>query len=395
MKELKADLHVHTCLSPCAEAEMVPSAIVRQAKAVGLDMIAICDHNAIENAHAVMKAGEKASVRVIPGIEITSREEVHILGLFKSHRDLTSIAAMVSDHLVGRNDEEAFGPQTIVDECDRPVGSNSSLLIGATSLDVGSTVEAIHDCGGLAIAAHVDRQRFSLIGQLGFIPEGLKLDAVEVSGRTGTGQWQGLPVVASSDAHRLEDIGRNHTTFCVETASLDEIGMALRGEAGRRISAMEDLSLHLLDIMENSIAASASRIEITIAEDTLGDLLSLEIRDNGKGMDAEARSKALDPFFTTRTTRRVGLGLPLLAQAARQSGGTFELVSEPGRGTTVKAAFQLSHPDMKPLGDIAETLRTILVSRPELDLRFRYTQDSKLIAGFGDNRRHDEESEND
>ena len=158
---------------------------------------------------------------------------------------------------------------------------------------------------------------------------------------------------------------------------------------------MEDLSLHILDIMENSIAALASRIELTIAEDTLDDLLSLEIRDNGKGMDAEARSKALDPFFTTRTTRRVGLGLPLLAQAARQSGGTFELISEPGKGTTVKAAFQPSHLDMKPLGDIAETLRMILVSRPELDLRFRYTQDSKLIAGFGDNRRHDEESEND
>jgi len=395
MKELKADLHVHTCLSPCAEAEMVPSAIVRQAKAVGLDMIAICDHNSTENVQAVIRAGERESVRVIPGIEITSREEVHILGLFKSERELTSIAAVVSDHLVGQNDEEAFGPQTIVDEWDQPVGSNPNLLIGATSLDVGSTVEAIHDCGGLAIAAHVDRQRFSLIGQLGFIPEGLNLDAVEVSGGTGTGQWQGLPVVASSDAHRLEDIGRNHTTFCAETASLEEIGKALRGEAGRRISVMEDLSLHILDIMENSVAASASRIEITIAEDTLGDLLSLEISDNGKGMDAEARSKALDPFFTTRTTRRVGLGLPLLAQAARQSGGTFELISEPGRGTTVKAAFQLSHPDMKPLGDIAETLRTILVSRPELDLRFRYTQDSKLIAGFGDPRRHDEESEND
>jgi len=396
MKELKADLHVHTCLSPCAEAEMVPSAIVRQAKAVGLDMIAICDHNSTENVQAVIRAGQRESVRVIPGIEITSREEVHILGLFKSERELTSIAAVVSDHLVGRNDEEIFGPQTIVDECDRPVGSNQSLLIGATSLDVGSTVEAIHDCGGLAIAAHVDRQRFSLIGQLGFIPEGLGLDAVEVSSRSRSGQWQGLPVLVSSDAHRLEDIGRNHTTFCADTASFEEIGKALRSEAGRRISVMEDLSLHLLDILENSVAASASRIEITIAEDTLGDLFSLEIRDNGKGMDAEARSKALDPFYTTRTTRRVGLGLPLLAQAARQSGGTFELVSEPGRGTTVRATFQLSHPDMKPLGDIAETLRTILVSRPELDLQFRYMQDSKLIAGFGgDNRRHDEESKND
>ena len=370
---------------------MVPSAIVRQAKAVGLDMIAICDHNSVENVQAVIKAGERESVRVIPGIEITSREEVHILGLFKSERELTSIGTVVSDHLVGLNNEEAFGSQTVVDEWDQPIGSNTSLLLGATSLTVDNTVEAIHDCGGLAIAAHVDRQRFSLIGQLGFIPEGLHLDAVEVSDRTGAGQWQGLPVVASSDAHRLEEIGRSHTTFCADTANLEEIGKALRSKTGRRISVMEDLSLHILDIMENSLAAAANRIEITIAEDTLGDLLSLEICDNGKGMDAEARSKALDPFFTTRTTRRVGLGLSLLAQAAEQSGGDFELNSEPGRGTTVKASFQPSHPDMKPLGDIAATLRTILTARPELDLRFEYKRDSKLIAGFGGDRAYDEE----
>ena len=374
---------------------MVPTAIVRQTKAVGLDMIAICDHNSVENVQAVIRAGKRESVRVIPGIEITSREEVHILGLFKSERQLERIQTVVSDHLVGRNDEGAFGPQTIVDEWDQAVGSNPSLLIGATSLSVDSTVEAIHDCGGLAIAAHVDRQRFSLIGQLGFIPEGLSLDAVEVSRRTAAGRWQGLPVVASSDAHRLEDIGRTHTTFRADAASIDEIGKALRGEAGRRISDMEDLSLHILDILENSLTASASRIEIAIAEDTVNDLMTLEIRDNGKGMDAEARSKALDPFFTTRTTRRVGLGLPLLAQAARQSGGTFELLSEPGRGTTVRAAFQLSHPDLKPLGDIAETLRTILVSQPGLDLRFIYTRDSKLVASLGNGRHHDEESEDD
>lgn len=143
---------------------------------------------------------------------------------------------------------------------------------------------------------------------------------------------------------------------------------------------MEDLSLHILDIVENSIAASATRIRILITEDTQRDLLSLEISDNGRGMDAETQKKALDPFYTTRTTRRVGLGLPLLAQAAREGGGHFELDSETGRGTTVKAVFQLSHPDRKPLGDIAETLQTILSGRPELDLRFEYKRDSELIA---------------
>lgn len=157
---------------------------------------------------------------------------------------------------------------------------------------------------------------------------------------------------------------------------------------------MEDLSLHILDIVENSIAASASRIKISIAEDTPGDLLSLEITDNGKGMDAETRQKALDPFFTTRTTRSVGLGLPLLAQAARESGGSFELDSHAGRGTTVRAFFRLSHPDLKPLGDIAETLQTILVGRPELDLQFEYKRDSKLVAALPSSRPHDQELKN-
>jgi len=154
-----------------------------------------------------------------------------------------------------------------------------------------------------------------------------------------------------------------------------------RRGGGRKVSStMEDLSLHILDIVENALSASADRVRISIHEDIPGDLLRLEIEDDGRGMDAALRQRALDPFCTTRITRRVGLGLPLLAQAARESGGAIELISEPGRGTTVRAVFQLSHPDRKPLGDIAETLRTILYSRPELGLRFDYTRDSEIIA---------------
>ena len=154
---------------------------------------------------------------------------------------------------------------------------------------------------------------------------------------------------------------------------------------------MQDLSLHILDIVENALAASATRISILIDEDTARDVLSLEIRDNGKGMDAEARARALDPFYTTRTTRRVGLGLPLLAQAARESGGTLEIASGPGQGTTIKAVFQRSHPDRKPLGDVAETLGTILSGRPELDLQFEYRKDAQCVAGLNSGRPHGKE----
>jgi anti-sigma regulatory factor (Ser/Thr protein kinase) len=391
MRELKADLHIHTCLSPCAEREMVPTAIVRQARALGLNMIGICDHNSAENVAAVATAGQRESISVIPGIEITSREEVHILGLFETEKELMGIQTVVHENLSGENDEEAFGPQTIVDQWDRMVGVNPRLLIGATDLALEQVVEAIHDFGGLAVASHVDRPAFGLIGQLGLVPEGLKLDALEVSPRAPSKKWDDFPVVTSSDAHCLKDIGRSWTSFFAEEGSVEEIGKALRREDGRRVStSMQDLSLHILDIVENSITASASRIKILIVEDTPRDLLSLEITDNGQGMDPEVRRGALDPFFTTRSTRRVGLGLPLLAQAARESGGTLEIASEPGRGTTVKATFQLSHPDRKPLGDVAETLRTILCGRPELDLQFEYQRDSRVVAELS-SRPHEEE----
>ena len=381
MRELRADLHIHTCLSPCAESEMVPAAIVKQARALGLDMIAICDHNSTENVAAVAEAGRREGVSVIPGIEITSREEVHVLGLFPTEKHAGDVQAIVYDGLPGENDEEAFGPQAIVDSSDRVVGVNRKLLIGATVLTLEEVVGAIHDCGGLAIASHIDRQSFGLVGQLGFVPEGLELDALEISPDAPTQGWEQYPLVTSSDAHWLKDIGRSSTLFFARQASWEEIARALRGEDFRKVSiTMQDLSLHILDIVENSIAASATRIRILIAEDTERDLLSLEISDNGAGMDAETQKKVLDPFYTTRTTRRVGLGLPLLAQAAREGGGHLELDSEPGRGTTVKAVFQLSHPDRKPLGDIAATLETILCGRPELDLQFEYKRDSKLVA---------------
>ena len=387
MKEWRADLHVHTCLSPCAEPEMMPTAIVRQASTVGLNVLGICDHNSTENVAAVTRAGMRESIAVMPGIEITSREEVHILGLFKTEKELEGVQSVVYQNLPGENDESAFGPQTIVDERDRAVGVNTRLLIGATDLALEKVVGLIHDFGGLAIASHIDRQRFGIIGQLGFIPEGLELDAVEVSSDAPIQDRDDFPVITSSDAHFLKDIGRSSTAFFAEEASVEEMGKALRKEDGRRIStSMKDLSLHILDIVENSIAASATWIKIAIAEDAEKDLLTLEIQDDGKGMDAEARERALDPFFTTRTTRRVGLGLPLLAQAARETGGTLELASASGEGTTVRAVFQLSHPDRRPLGDIAETLRTIVGARPDLDLHFEYKRDSEVIAEFNTDR---------
>jgi predicted metal-dependent phosphoesterase TrpH len=239
MKEIRADLHLHTCLSPCGELEMVPTAIVRQVKAVGLDMIAICDHNSGENARAVIRGGERESVPVIPGIEITTREEVHILGLFRSERALIGIQTLIYNNLPGENDADFFGPQVTVDEWDEPIALNTKLLIGATALTLEEVVGAIHDFGGLAIASHIDREGFGLIGQLGFVPPGLQLDALEVSHRVShkkwNAEWDAFTVITSSDAHCLGDIGKSPTSFLTSEASFDEIGKALAQQDGRRV----------------------------------------------------------------------------------------------------------------------------------------------------------------
>ncbi len=138
---------------------------------------------------------------------------------------------------------------------------------------------------------------------------------------------------------------------------------------------MEDLSLHILDIVENSIRARASKINIKVVEDTRRDLLTIEIKDDGKGIDEETMKKVLDPFFTTKATRKVGLGLALLKQSARESGGDVEIISKVGTGTRVKAIFNYSHIDRKPLGDIAATLVTLIAGNPEVDFICEHISD--------------------
>jgi len=235
MRKVRADLHVHTCLSPCGDPLMVATAIVRQAKEVGLDMIGICDHNSAENIAALVKAGAREGLTVIPGMEICSSEEVHILGLFAGEQDVLRMQEVVYDNLPGENHEDAFGPQTIVDEWDNVIGSNARLLIGATTLTLEQVVDAIHNEQGLAIASHVDRERFSLVGQLGFVPKGLALDAVEVSRPASAKRSYDYPVVISSDAHFLEDVGSNCTCLEIEEESVEEIRKALRREMGRKV----------------------------------------------------------------------------------------------------------------------------------------------------------------
>ena len=149
---------------------------------------------------------------------------------------------------------------------------------------------------------------------------------------------------------------------------------------------MEDLSLHILDIVENCIRAGAKNVEIRINEDLKKDLLEIKIHDDGCGMDQTTIEKATDPFFTTKSVRKVGLGLSLIKQAARKAGGELYLSSKPGNGTEVKATFQHSHIDRQPLGDIAKTLMILIIANPEVHFRYfhwkngrEYQVDSKQL----------------
>ncbi|MFC2163999.1 ATP-binding protein [Acidobacteriota bacterium] len=137
---------------------------------------------------------------------------------------------------------------------------------------------------------------------------------------------------------------------------------------------MEDLSLHILDIAENSVRAQADTIEIRITEDRERDLLSVEVIDNGIGMDKETVKKVLDPFYTTKTVRRYGLGIPLLSAAAKTANGNLSIKSKKGEGTKIQADFQYSHIDRQPLGDIGQTIITLIMGNPEIDLIYVHTK---------------------
>ena len=244
LQRFKADLHIHTCLSPCADWNMSPQKIIRQSLDNGLDMIAICDHNSSENAEAVMRLGKTMGIQVLPGMEICSREEVHILALFADIEPAIAMQEYIYAHLSGENQPKVFGYQVVADENDEVIKENSKLLIGATQLGLDEIAAKISAIGGKSIASHVDRPAFGLIGQLGFIPKPVLLDGVEVSFRVPLSdarrlipQINDLPCVTSSDAHFLDDIGRAWTPLLLNTPSFQELCLALQNQDGRKIDS--------------------------------------------------------------------------------------------------------------------------------------------------------------
>ena len=143
---------------------------------------------------------------------------------------------------------------------------------------------------------------------------------------------------------------------------------------------MLELALHVLDVLQNTAEAGATLVRLVIVEDQPADCLTISVTDNGRGMDEQTARRVLDPFYTTRTTRHVGLGLPLLAAAAEGAGGGLMIRSQPGQGTTVETTFQLSHPDRQPLGDMAGTLLAFLLAGRAPDLVYEHRVLANRVA---------------
>ncbi len=242
LREFKTDLHIHTCLSPCGDWEMSPRNIIQSCRDASLDLIAICDHNTSENAGAVQREGERHGICVLPGLEICSREEVHILAVFQELEHALAMQEWVYGGLEGQNQPEVFGYQIVANEDNEVLGENPRLLIGATRHGLGDIVRQTHALNGLSLSSHVDRPVNGIINQLGFIPPDLMLDGVEISYRIALPQARSAlpeigdrPCITSSDAHFLKDIGRAYTILRMAAPALAEIGLALRGEGGRRV----------------------------------------------------------------------------------------------------------------------------------------------------------------
>jgi PHP family Zn ribbon phosphoesterase len=219
---------------------MSPRGIIRTASEKEIDILGICDHNSAENVPALRDAAKPFQISVLAGMEVTSQEEVHVLGLFDNLDSALSLQDIVYAHLPGENDPEAFGLQPVVNVEGEILRFNGKLLIGATTMALEEVVSLIRSHGGLAIASHIDREGFSIIGQLGFIPEGLPLDALEISPAMpvpSARQRYGsrLPLTPASDAHRLDEIGRVATSFWLAEGTVAEIRKALHRQDGRKV----------------------------------------------------------------------------------------------------------------------------------------------------------------
>lgn len=226
------DLHIHTALSPCGDEDMTPNNIVNMALLKGLDIIAITDHNCCANLEAVIDAGRNKGLMVVPGIEVQSKEEVHIICLFKKLDNALEFGELIYKSLPNiPNNEELFGRQLIIDSSDNVVGKQEKLLLSSSSYSINEVFDLTKQFEGICIPAHIDRSGYSIISNLGFIPPDLKIEVVELSKKAIPEKLSFLKnynYVVSSDAHYLWDISEREYLIDLEYISIGQLFGALQ-----------------------------------------------------------------------------------------------------------------------------------------------------------------------
>lgn len=243
MRLFRADLHTHTVLSPCGDLEMSPKNIIAEAKKREIDIIGITDHNSTKNSRVAKEIGEEHGVFVLCGAEVTTNEEIHVLTFFEDFEKLNCFQKYLDEYLIPiKNDVQKFGYQVIVDNEDVILGYEDKLLINALDRNIYQIEKRVHELEGILILAHIDRSRNSIIGQIGFIPDDLKVDAIELSKYVNKIDYvkqnnylSKYPIVQSSDAHYTKDIASVHTVFEIDKPSFKEIKLALQSSKSRKI----------------------------------------------------------------------------------------------------------------------------------------------------------------
>jgi len=241
MKAFRADLHLHTVLSPCGDLEMSPSQLVTQAHLMGLNIIGITDHNSTKHALLIKKLALGKGIFTLCGAEITSKEEAHLLCFMPDAESLQKLQDYIDTHLLKiKNKANYFGEQLLVNEKEEILNEEPFLLINALDKDVNEISDFVYEQEGIFIPAHIDRAAFSLTSQLGFVPPDLKCHAYEISKHTTVKQMlttapylKEACFIQSSDAHYIIDVGAAFSVMHLKELTFSEIKKALEGVDGR------------------------------------------------------------------------------------------------------------------------------------------------------------------
>ena len=231
MIRLSYDLHIHTCLSPCGDRQMIPDNIIGMAYMNNLDVIAITDHNTTKNCEAVYNRGKDFGIIVIPGIEVTTSEDIHVVVLFKTLEDANKFNTYIYEHLAKvANKEKVFGEQLFCNYKNEIIGKEKYLLINATDISIEDMYEICENFSGLMIPAHIDRDSYSILSILGTIPNDSKFKCVEIKNKKNMPlllekfpYLKQCTILHNSDAHYLTEINESNDYIEVKEKNIDEI----------------------------------------------------------------------------------------------------------------------------------------------------------------------------